>query len=239
MVVLDSGDSLFGRSGWTGPENSEHGALLLEAMSVMGYDAMALGAIDLAPLPAMTTYLEKAGFPVLAANVGLDGALPHTQPYLLQQVAGHIVAVIGVMEQPIEPDMAAYEVGFTLADPVAAIRHTMQEVQEQADIIILLGNLAPETGTSLAQEISGIDAIIGVSEGEVTRAATIDGPDGMVILQASGVQGEYLGVLSLHIDADGRVESFAGQALPLTADRYADDPKVVEVIHKYAVQSQQ
>ena len=234
VLVLDSGDTLFGHPGTTDPADNQHDVLLVQGMNVMGYDAMALGTMDLAPVPVVTARFEEADFPVLSANVGPDGALPNVQPYLLRQVEGHTIAIIGVMAQVAEQRAQAYEMDLTIEDPVDAGQRTVKEVRDRADIIILLGNLDPETNASLAREVAGIDAIIGLYKSGQVRASEIDGPEGTVVLQASGIQGEYLGVLSLHFDAAGRVASFTGQALPLTADSYADDPEMVRLMYEHA-----
>jgi 2',3'-cyclic-nucleotide 2'-phosphodiesterase (5'-nucleotidase family) len=234
VLVLDSGDTLFGHVGWTVSADSQQGALLIQGMNAMGYDAMALGTMDLAPVPAVTDRFEEASFPILSANVGSDGALPNVQPYLLRRVKGHTIAIVGVTALVAGQRAQAYEMDLTIEDPVDAVRRTVQEVRDRADIIILLGNLDSEMNASLAQEVAGVDAIVGVYRSGQVRAATIDGPEGKVVLQASGVQGEYLGVLTLHFDAEGRVESFAGQALPLTAERYADDPDMARLMREYA-----
>ena len=234
VLVLDSGDTLFKRSTAAIPTDSTLGALPIAAMNAMGYDAMALGTMDLAPIPVVTARFEEADFPVLSANVGPDGALPNVQPYLLRRVEGHTFAIIGVTAQVAGQRAQAYEMGLTIGDPVDAVRRTVKEVRDRADIIILLGNLDQEMNVSLAREVAGIDVIVGVYRSGQIRAATIDGPEGTVVLQASGIQGEYLGILSLHFDAAGRVVSFAGQALPLTADSYADSPEMTRLMHEYA-----
>ena len=205
----------------------------------MGYDAMALGTMDLAPLHVVTARFQEASFPILSANAGPAGVLPNLQPYLLREVEGHTVAIIGVTAQVAWQRAQAYEIDLEIGDPVDAVRRTVQEVRDRADVIVLLGNLDSEMNVTLAQEVAGIDAIVGVYRSGQIRAATIDGPEGTVVLQASGVQGEYLGVLTLHLDVEGRVESFAGQALPLTAERYADDLEMVQLMHEYTTRPQE
>jgi 2',3'-cyclic-nucleotide 2'-phosphodiesterase (5'-nucleotidase family) len=233
VLVLDSGDTLFVRSMNAIPADSKQGGLLVAAMNAMGYDAMALGTTDLAPLPVVKARFEEADFALLSANVGPDGALPNVQPYLLRQVEDHTVAIIGITAPEAQERAQAYEMGLTIADPVAAVRRTVQEVRRWADIIILLGNLDQETNIALAQEVAGLDAIVGLYQSGQIRATAVEGPEGTVVLQASGVSGEYLGVLTLHLDAAGRVASFTEQALPLQADIYADDPAMMRLMREY------
>jgi 2',3'-cyclic-nucleotide 2'-phosphodiesterase (5'-nucleotidase family) len=230
LLLLDSGDTLFGHPGWTVSEDSQKGILLVHGMNALGYDAMALGSMDLAPVAVATARFEEADFPILSANTRPGRALPNVRPYLLRKVGDHRVAIIGVTAPTAGEPAQAYGIDLRIADPVAAVRRTVNRLRRRADVIIVLGNLDPEANASLAQEVPGIDAIIGVYRSGDMRPSTVDGPEGTVVLQASGTQGEYLGVLTLHLDAAGEVVSFDGKALALTADQYPDDPEMSSLL---------
>jgi 2',3'-cyclic-nucleotide 2'-phosphodiesterase (5'-nucleotidase family) len=235
LLLLDSGDSIFGHPGWIIKENSQKGTLLIHGMNAMDYDAMALGTMDLAPVSVATARFEELDFPILSANARPGRALPNLQAYLLRKVEGHTIAIIGVTAPVAEESAQAYATGLTMEDPVAAIQRTVKKVRARAGVIILLGNLDPEMNIALAQEVPGIDAIIGVYKSGDRRVSSIDGPEGTVVLQASGTQGEHLGVLSLRLDAAGKVVSFSGQALALTANRYPDDPEMSSLLLERAL----
>jgi 2',3'-cyclic-nucleotide 2'-phosphodiesterase (5'-nucleotidase family) len=240
VLLLDSGDSLFKRSEAAASTDSKQGALPIEAMNAMGYDAMALGVMDLAPVSVVQARFQEADFPILSTNADLAGALPRlseqklVQPYLLRQMDGHTVAIIGATSEVARQRAQALGIALTVEDPVDAVRRTVEEVRDRADIIILLANLDQQINVLLAREVAGIDVIIGSYKSGQIRPATVEGPEGTVVLHASGVQGEYLGVLSLHFDAAGHIGSFEGFAEPLTLDKYADDPDIVRLIHQYA-----
>jgi len=203
---------------------------------MMGYDAMALGLADLAPVSIAEAHFQEANFPILSANVGATGVLTNVQPYLLKEVEGHtVIAVVGATnEATMEQQVKMLGVSLQVRDAVEAIRRTVEEVREQADVIIVLGNLSQETNTLLAQQVPGIDAVIGVYKSWQIHPIAVQGPEGQVVLHSSGTLGEYLGVLTLYFDTQGRVVSFEGRGAALTPDYYGDDPEMVRLILEQA-----
>jgi 5'-nucleotidase len=234
LILLDGGDSLFHGGYWATVEDPDQGELLVEAMNIMGYDALALGERDLGgPLDTVKARFEEAQFPILSANLDAAGALPNVQPYLLRQVDGHTIAIVGVTSAAAAQRLESLGLDLTVQDPITAIGQAVDEARKRADIIILLANLKRSQAEALAQAVPGIDAIIGVYRGGQRTPVTIPGTEGEVVLHASGIQGEYLGVLTVHFDAQGQVMSFEGRSLALT-DHYADDPQMAELIRRYA-----
>lgn len=234
MILLDSGDSLFHGGQLATLPDPDQGALLVETMNAMGYDAIALGERELyAPLAAVQARLQEIQFPILSANVDADGVLNHVQPYLLREVGGHKVAIIGVTSETAAQRLESLGLDLTVQEPIAAVGRAVGEAGKHTDIVILLSTVDRSVAEALAQAVPGIDAIVGLNEGGQRDPVAIPGAEGQVILHASGVQGEYLGVLTLCFDAQGQVTSFEGSSLALT-DRYVDDPQIVEIFHRYA-----
>ena len=109
----------------------------------------------------------------------------------------------------------------------------VQDAQRRADVIIVLSNLKRSQVEALAQTVPGIDAIVGSNWVREQTPVALPGAEGQVVFHASGSQGKYLGVLTLHLNAQGQVTSFDGRSLALTSD-YADDPEMVQLMREYA-----
>lgn len=234
LILLDSGDSLFHGGYWAESEDPDQGALLVEAMNAMGYDALALGNRDLdAPLKTVKARLGEVQFPIISANVNSADVLPNLEPSLLRQVGGHTIAIVGITSEAAAQRSEALGVDLTVEDPVTAASQIVNKARKEADIVILLSNLERSETEALAQAVPGIDAIVGVYGGGQRDPVAIPGAEGQVVFQASDTLGEYLGVLTLHFDAQGEVKSFEGRSLALT-DHYADDPQMVELFRRYA-----
>ena len=232
--MLDSGNSIFALK-TTNTSDPSKGALPVAAMNAMRYDAMALGERDLATeLGIIQARFQEATFPILAANVGPAGTLPNVQPYLLRSLEGHSVAVIGLTAPSAATRAKTLGLALSMEDAATALRRTLGEIGGQAEVVIVLSNLDQQTNETLAQQVPGIDAIIGMASGRQMDPKAIVGPEGQVVLHASYVQGEYLGFLTLGFDSAGHVAQFSGRALPLDPS-YADDPEVAAMMRSYGV----
>ncbi len=238
MLLLDTGNSLFNASGRPSATADPSQAVLpIEAMNLLGYDAMALGEQDLAaPLEVVQARLSEATFPFLSANLDPTGLLPNVQPYLLREVDGHTVALIGLTARL--PEERIQTLG---ADPVFAggalesVQKIVEEIGDQAEIIIVLSTLSQNSNALLAEGVAGLDAIIGIAGGGLVKPQVVVGPAGdQVVLHASGSQGKALGVLVLHFDAAGSVISFSGEQVDLNP-QVADEPAMVRLMQKYGV----
>ena len=234
VLLLDSGDSLFRGGSYATSPDPDQGALLVEAMNAMGYDAIALGERELyAPLSAVRARIQEIQFPILSANVDAAGVLPNVRPYLLHEVGGHTVAIVGVTSEIAAQRLESLGLDLAVQDPLAAVGRAVSEAAKRSDVILLLSTVDRSIAEALAQAVPDIDAIIGLNEGGQYNPAAIPGAEGQVILHASGIQGEYLGMLTMYFDAQGQVTYFEGRALALT-DRYEDDPQMVELFRRYA-----
>src|SRR5210317_494493 len=97
-LLLDSGDTWHG----TVVPVRMAGAPVVELMNVMGYDAMTPGNVDFFYDQATLEGLfAEAGFPILMANIydaewGARAELPNVQPYIIKQINGLKVAIIGM-----------------------------------------------------------------------------------------------------------------------------------------------
>lgn len=235
VLLLDSGNSLYTLGKPSATSDPSQGALPVEAMNAMQYDAMALGEMDLAASSeVIRARFGEAAFPILSANVGPAGALPNVQPFLLRSIDGRRVAIIGVTGPIPAARLQTLGISLSVEDALGAVRRTVEEVRSQAEVIILLSNLPRTENLKLAQEVAGLDVVIGAYGGETVNPQTVEGPEGSVILCAAGPQGKSLGMLLVHFDAQGRVVTFTGRSYALTP-QFADDPAMVKIMEKYNV----
>jgi 5'-nucleotidase/UDP-sugar diphosphatase len=230
VLVVDTGNSLFGKE----PSNSSQGALQIQAMNLMGYDAMAWGETDLAvPAEVLQERFAKATFAAISTNLGPADQLP-LQPYVLKEMAGHTVAILGATA-PAAAKRTQPGIALTVEPPLEAISRTVAGLRGQADVIVVLSNLTAAENEALALQVPGIDVLLGAHDtGAKIGSRTVNGPEGSVVVAVTYRQGQFLGQLNVRFDSAGRVVSFAGQDLTLT-DKYADDPAMLEFLATYGV----
>jgi 5'-nucleotidase len=185
VLLLDSGDIFQG----TPYFNFFGGEIELEAMSAMGYDVATIGNHDFDNgTRGLAAVMPRAAFPFVSANYEVAGSAlePWIRPWTVRERGGIRVGIFGlgvafeglVLEQMHE--------GVRYTDPFAAARRCVSELRGQdCSLVICLSHLgyryrgARASDTELAQEIEGIDLILGGH-----THTFLDEPD--VITHASG-----------------------------------------------------
>lgn len=233
VLLLDAGDTL----------NSDHwltmasqGEIVIAAMNLMRYDAMAVGERDLALGPdVLRQRLAEAEFPVLSANLLFEGQL-FAEPYATVALGDHSAVLIGLTGV-----IADLGNGFEVKDPVATTRQLLGELGDLADIVILLAHVGWAVEQQL-QTIAGVDVIVGGSADPRTLEALWNPLQGTLLLPSeqpfSGHAGRLLGISRLRFDGAGKLTAHESQMLPLSPD-VADDASQVALIQEFQQRSAQ
>ncbi len=226
MLVLDAGAAILGQ--WVSVMSD--GRVMVEAMNAMGYDAMAVGALDaLKGLDVLQERASEAEFPFLSANlIGAEDESLLFEPYTIIQRDDRRFGIIGLTDS----DILAYPgVGekVQVLDPIEITRSWVDALRPQVDVLIVLSHLGLEYDQLLADSVDGIDIIVGgysrrVMQEPVERSGTL-------IVQ-QGYRGEWLGRLETHYDQDGTILEATEEMIVLD-DQYPDDPEVAAIVERY------
>jgi 5'-nucleotidase/UDP-sugar diphosphatase len=245
LLVLDAGNTF-----WSSVDLGmrTQGKVIAEAMSLIGYDAMALGETDLQlGEDILRRRMAECRFPVLSANVVVasTGSL-FTRPYALLEAGGRKVAVIGLTGSGSVPDTseagepagAALPIpapsplsgpspltptptsgthviqSLAILDPVPALQRALQELESQANIVIVLSNLGLEANQQLAETVEGVDLIISAGPGQIVPQPYQSPNTGTLVCQDSvfpqAHPGQTVANVKMHFDGDGVVSAFSG-----------------------------
>jgi 5'-nucleotidase len=236
VLLLDGGD-IFRR----GPFEDLLGEAEIAVMNAMGYDALTLGNTD---FPRRARELSDfsqhpitryAGFPVLCANVTVDGEfLPGVMPYTIINTGGLDIAIIGVTSmKPYERDeFVAQWADFT--EPEIALAEQLEHLNGVTDIQIALSH----AGIDADRRMRGVSAIIGADNHlwfETPEVIT-DGGLEIPIVQAGGENRHYLGKLDLtfaEIDGVWLLQRFSGELLNILG--VPPDPEILRIIEYYTL----
>ncbi|MCL5958311.1 MAG: hypothetical protein M1358_03165 [Chloroflexi bacterium] len=243
LLLLDSGDAFFGE---TVADNSQ-GRVMVDAMNVLGYDAMTLGEQDLSQgLQALANRQGEARFPILSANVSVPGLLePKFKPYVILDMKGRRVAIIGLTTLDARYAPAEVVRQLKIEDPFEAAQRCVQEVRQQTNVVIVLSHLGLYTDKELARRVPGITLIVGGHTSDLTRppiamkdGKQIEAPESEqhpvdTLIVQGGKEGQNLGTLQMQIDDNGKITGFQGRVMPLTKS-FADDPQMEQLLQPYA-----
>ena len=224
-LLLSAGDMIQGHL-WT---NLNQGKATIDLMNYMKFDAMVVGnhEFDFGQT-VLKERIAQANFPILGANVT---GVPVLKPYVIRTVGGMRVGIVGIVtgQVPIltHPDNI---VGLSFVKPVEICRQIITEVRKQSDVVIALTHIGFEDDHLLAEECSGIDAIIGGhSHTKVSEPPMIGG---VIVLQA-WEHAKSLGVLDLTME-DARITNKHGYLLEIKPATGPADKQAEAIVARYA-----
>jgi len=162
VLLLDAGDFLQG----TPYFNLFKGEVEVEAMNMMGYDAVTLGNHEFDyGLEILEKVVRAATFPILSSNydfseTALSGLI---KPWLILKRDGVKIGIIGIDIRPEGLISSANWAGMKYLDPVQTANRLAAELrtQHKCDVIICLSHLGYVPDTRLAESTQNIDLIIG------------------------------------------------------------------------------
>ena len=229
--MLDAGDALVG-SGKLGTKTQ--GEVIIAGMNLMGYDAMALGPRELALGAAVLGQrMEEAAFPMLSANAVASGTSDlAAQPYVLVDVAGRRVGILGLTSPP--PERLA---GFQVLDAETAATRYVPELREQgAELVILLTNVEFRAATELASRVRGIDLVIAAQPGQLPNSAVqVPGTGTLAVVAEQPLvrhSGRRVGRLAVMLGPDGVLSEPVWQSVPMGPE-LADDPEMKALLDRF------
>ncbi len=223
-LLVDAGNSLSNQlTTSTETAAANGGQSSVEALNRLGYDAVALGNLDLnmgqAELKARIG--QARGFEFVSANV-VDNATGQllVKPYVVKSVGAHRVALIGLTGSATSPD-------FTVNPALDAANTYVEKAAAEADIVILLSNAGAEMNKTIAAQVPGIDLVI--SGGQDPLEGPVEPVPGVPVVQAehsaSGHAGRVLGRMDAIFSRSGVLTGYDWQGIQL-GPAIADDPDV-------------
>ncbi|MCL2053639.1 MAG: metallophosphoesterase [Oscillospiraceae bacterium] len=239
VLLLDGGD-LYRR----GPYEHLNGAVEVEIMNAMGYEAVAFGNNEF-PFNDEELYdlsehtiLKNAEFPVLLGNVTLDGEyIEGTEPYIILEydINGEPVkiAVIGVTSmKPLDRDFDITK-RVVFSEPDKALDALTEKTKPLSDIQIALSHAGLDTDLLMR----GVSAIVGADTHTKLESPMVitDGDRLIPVVQAGGELDNYLGRLELYFEqADGEwvLVDFDGYLYSL--EGVEANPEILAILEKYA-----
>jgi 5'-nucleotidase/UDP-sugar diphosphatase len=218
-LLLDAGDSFQG----TYVSNSTQGEVVMAALNVAGYDAWALGNHEFDwGQEVLRARIAQAEFPGLAANL-LDEASGEVwdavEPYTVVQVGRVKVAILG-LTYPDTPGISKPQnvAGLDFRGAEETVRRYLPDLEDEADLIVVLSHLGYDGDQALAKAVDGIDVIVG---GHSHIYLETPRKIGDTIVVQAGASGQVLGRLEVTVDlTTGDVVDYRRRQvlLPVTDD---------------------
>lgn len=223
VLVVDTGDQ-FNKS----PYFNKFGVTLVQAnLKALKYDMISLGNHEfMLGARGFRQLFKNLGIPVLCANMdfkGHDYLAKNIQPWIIKEIDGQRVGFIGAVVGPKQDGLLEMEVDSF--EPREYVEQAVKELQDQGvNKIILLSHCGYKTDLKLAQEVDGLDVILGghthllfsntEPDADVrSYPLVIDNGRQKVLLAHCGYYGKYAGLLQVTFNAAGEPEQWAGDSI--------------------------
>jgi len=215
------------------------GEVNMMAMQAIGYDAYIPGNgefyFGVENLRQQTALVR---FPVLLANVVYkkDGRRIF-QPYVIKEIAGIKIAILGLgFIRENHPSAWSLE----LQNPVVVAKKFLPLLRDKADLVIALTHIGLTEDKRLATEVPQIDIIVGAhSHSRLDIPLRIPKPNGKgdVIIAQAGDYGRLLGRLNVHLQSDGlgkyRITGVEGKLLPIDSN-IKESAGIAKLLKRYS-----
>ncbi|WP_246041639.1 5'-nucleotidase C-terminal domain-containing protein [Robertmurraya kyonggiensis] len=215
-------------------------------MNHLGFDAMTLGNHEFDKDSAtLANFIKQAEFPIVSSNINMAadadlGPLFNDSiggnneqgeifPAIIKEVDGEEVGIFGLTTED-TTFLASPGDNVIFEDAVEKANETIALLEAQGvDKIIALSHLGYQPDLDLAEQVDGIDVIVGGhSHTKLDAPVVIEKDEPTIIVQANEYL-KYLGVLDLTFDENGVITEYAGELKDLaTYEEDADAKAKVE-----------
>ncbi len=260
VLLIDSGDTIQGTplEYYHNKKNNAPPDPMMLGMNALDYDAMTVGNHEYNfGLPVLEKARSEAKFPWLSANTYNKGTnQTHYTPYIVKELAGVRVAVLGLTTPGIPnwenvPNYA----GLEFREPLSEARKWVPILhrEERADVVVIAmhmglekdlrsgeinpGQVANENrAIAIAKQVPGVDLIfMGHTHRDVPSVVI----NGVQLIQAN-YWGRHLARVDLYLENAGagwRMFARAAQTIPVD-DRVVPDPEILKLGEPYDRETQ-
>lgn len=233
LLVIDCGDHM--DRAFIETEGTD-GEANIAVMNATGYDAAVPGnneglTFDIDTLQRL--YGQLANFPVIGSNMFMadGGRPPWLKSHLIIRKGSLNIGLIGVTID----FTAFYELlGWDIRDPFACVAELVKELRSEVDILIVVSHLGIRYDERLAEQIPGIDIILGAHTHHLLEQPLVIGD---TIICAAGKFGDHIGRLELVYDhQSNRIADIKGTCFETSG--MEDSMQLASLIARYRVNSE-
>jgi len=259
-MLIDSGDTIQGSplESFHGRKNNQPPDPMMLVMNSLNYDSMTVGNHEYNfGLKVLEKARAEANFPWMSANTyDIATQQPHYKPYIIKEIAGVRIGVLGLTTPGIPSwDNAPNYAGLEFHEPLIEARKwvPLLREKEQCDVVVIAmhmgleedlrtGEVSPgqvpheNEAIAIAKEVPGVDVIfMGHTHREVPSLYL----NGVLLTQAN-YWGKNLARADVYLQkstSGWRVYAKSARTLPAD-DRVEPDPDVVKLAQPYDNETQ-
>jgi 2',3'-cyclic-nucleotide 2'-phosphodiesterase (5'-nucleotidase family) len=260
VVLIDSGDNIQGTplAYYHNKKNNQPPNPMMLGMNALGYDAMTVGNHEYNfGLKVLEKARSEAKFPWLSANTYDKGTTKtHYQPYIVKEIAGVRVGVLGLTTPGVPTwENAPNYAGLDFHQPLLEAKKWVPVLRgkERVDVVVIAmhmgieedlrtGELNPgqvlheNQAVAIARQVPGVDLIF---MGHTHRDIPSLSVNGVVLTQAN-LWGRHLARADVYLEKVGprwRVYARSARTIPVD-DKVLADEEIVKIGEPYNRETQ-
>lgn len=233
--------------------NESKSHFVANMMSVLGYDAIGIGEMDLNfGLGALAKDTRTYHLPVVCANLiarvdsvkvrekgpeydAADKLGTAFAPYRIVTKNGIRFGFIGVMSASTKQRGGGVSsvdaITYTLAETEPSIKAVLADVRKQCDVVVLLAHMDQIEAQHLAEAVPDLDLmVLGHDPGNRSLGEPI--VVGKTRILRATAQGQNLGQLDMTLDKEHHITEWRNRIYPMAAD-FPDDPEMAKRLDQF------
>lgn len=226
MVFIDGGDTIQG----SGPAAWTEGKVVVEPMNAIGLDVAIPGNWSVAyGAAAWKTRSAEFNYKMVAANMADDAGNQLHDPYVIREINGVRMGIIGFTEPAIptrQPPFMSEGLGFQGAEVLQPLIDELRN-EKNADLIVVATHIGLPKAVSLAESLVGVDIMLSSDTHERTYDPIIRGDTWIV---EPGAFGSFVGLLDIHVNADNEITDRSWRLIELRPELFPEDPEVKKIV---------
>jgi hypothetical protein len=195
-------------------------------MEKLAYDAVTPGPNEmiLGTAKLLDLFATVPGIRVVSANVTDQGDNLLWEESAVFEKGGVTYAVTGVTDEAYYKYNVARDKqkvdDFGFRDVRESLNRVLPDLQEKADVVVALLHMSAADAKRLIKDVEGIDvAVVGHNPGYTFTPERA----GQTLLVRGGTRGQYVSVLKLTLNTEGRILDYNGEGRPLGEGVRDDD----------------
>jgi len=226
VLFIDGGDTIQG----SGPAAWTDGKVVVEPMNALGLDVAIPGNWSVAyGADAWKKRSSEFNYKIIAANMADAAGKPLFDPYVIKEINGVRVGIIGFTEPDIpvrQPPYMSDGLEFQNREVLQPLIDELRQTKD-VDVVVVVSHIGLPRAVGLADTLKGVDVMLSADSHERTYEPIIRGNTWVV---EAGAFGSFVGVLDIAVNAKNEITSRAWRLMELRPEYFAEDTEVKQIV---------
>lgn len=226
MLFIDGGDTIQG----SGPAAWTEGKVVVEPMNSLGLDVAIPG--NWAVTYGAEVWKARAAefnYKMVAANMSDDSGNQLFDPYVIKEINGVRLGILGFTEPAIptrQPPYMSAGLAFQESEVLQPLIDELRN-EKKVDLVVVVSHIGLPRAVGLAETLKGVDIMLSSDTHERTYEPIIRGDTWIV---EAGAFGSFVGLLDIHVDSENKITKRSWRLIELRPELFPEDPEVKQIV---------